>query len=188
MITLDVRPLQINDDAFGELCSVNRDLRLERTAQGELLIMSPVGGETGNRNSHLLVQVWLWNEQSGLGVVFDSSTGFALPNGARRSPDVAWVVQARWEALTAEERRRFPPLCPDVVLELRSPSDMLSTVQQKMREYMEQGAMLGWLIDPERQCVEVYRVGQAVAVLARPARLSGNPVLPGFVLDLQRIW
>lgn len=188
MIRLDVRPLPITDEQFFHLCAANRELHLERTSKGELLIMTPAGGETGRRNSILTGQVWLWNEQTRLGEVFDSSTGFKLPNGAERSPDVAWVARERWESLTPEQKNRFPPICPDFVIELRSPSDNLATIQEKMREYLENGAILGWLIDPERQCIEIYRQGRDVERIEKPERIAGDPILPGLIMDLKRIW
>jgi Uma2 family endonuclease len=150
--------------------------------------MSPTGSETGLRNTQLTGQLWWWNEQQGLGEVFDSSTGFRLPNGADRSPDASWVAKDRWLALTPAQRRRFAPLCPDFVAELRLPSDDLASLQAKMREYVANGARLGWLIDTGMQRVEIYRPEQPVEVLERPETLSGEEVLPGFVLRLERIW
>ncbi len=187
-IVMNIQPLQMTDEQFFALCAANDMLHFERTAQGEMIVMTPAGGETGNRNGSLIAQLWLWNRQSGLGKAFDSSTGFKLPNGAERSPDASWVAQARWDALSAEERRRFPPICPDFVIELRSPSDRPGDLQEKMQEYLANGARLGWLIDPETQQVHIYRPGHPVAVVARPANLSGEEVLPGFVLDLSEIW
>lgn len=187
-IVLNMQPLHMTDEQFFALCAANDMLRLERTAQGEMIVMPLAGGETSNRNSSLTARLWLWNQHTGLGQVFDSSVGFKLPNGAERSPDAAWVAQARWDALSAEERRRFPPLCPDFVVELRSPNDRLSDIQEKMHEYLDNGARLGWLIDPETQRVHIYRPGQAVKILDTPDTVSGEPVLPGFVLDLREIW
>lgn len=180
--------IELTDEQFFHLCQANRDLRFERTATGELIIMSPTGGETGNRNAGLTAQVWLWNEQNKLGVVFDSSTGFKLPNGADRSPDAAWVKLERWNALTQEQQTRFLPLCPDFVVELLSPSDSLKVTQEKMKEYQENGIRLGWLINRKSRQVEIYRIGQEVEVLESPATLSGEDVLPGFVLNLEAIW
>ncbi len=185
---LNIQPLHMSDDQFFNLCAANRDLRLERTSHGEMIVMTPAGGETGNRNNDLSGQLWLWNKQSRLGKAFDSSTGFKLPNGAERAPDASWVAQARWDALSAEERRRFPPLCPDFVVELRSPTDRLPDVQEKMQEYMDNGARLGWLIDPETQRVHIYRPGQEAEVREKPASVAGEEVLPGFVLDMSDIW
>jgi Uma2 family endonuclease len=180
--------LEISDRQFFELCQLNRDLRIERTSQGELVIMPPAGGETGRMNFELTALFGHWVHADGTGVGFDSSTGFALPNGSKRSPDLAWVKRSRWEALTQEQREEFPPLCPDFVLELRSPSDALATVQAKMREYLDNGAQLGWLIDPIEQKVYVYRPGAPVECLDNPQTISGEPVLPGFVLDLGKVW
>ncbi|MGA9378835.1 MAG: Uma2 family endonuclease [Phormidium sp.] len=180
--------IKLTDEQFFQLCQDNRNLRFERNANGELIIMPPTGGETGNRNAGLTAQVWIWNEQNKLGVVFDSSTGFKLPNGADRSPDVAWIPLERWDALTVEQKRRFLPLCPDFVVELLSPSDSLTATQEKMREYLENGTRLGWLIVRDSRRVEIYRQGREVEVLESPVILSGEDVLPGFVLNLQQIW
>ncbi|MFN7500963.1 MAG: Uma2 family endonuclease [Dolichospermum sp.] len=171
-----------------EMVAANKDLRLELSSQGELSIMSPTGGETGDRNLELGGQVWLWNRQNGLGKSFDSSTGFKLPNGATRSPDVSWIKIERWNALTPEQRKRFLPLCPDFVIELVSESDDLADTQAKMREYIANGLQLGWLINPKNQQVEIYRPNQEIEVLESPTSLSGEDVLPGFILDLQPIF
>jgi Uma2 family endonuclease len=188
-LTVNLRPtLELTDDQFFELCQTNRDLRFERTATGELIIMVPVGGEGSNRNSRLTQQVSNWSDIDDAGLPFDSSGGFKLPNNADRSPDAAWVRRDRWDALTPEQKRKFPPLCPDFVVELRSESDSLTTLQAKMQEYLENGAQLGWLIDPKTRQVEIYRAGQPVEVLQNPATLSGEDVLPGFVLDLNPIF
>lgn len=178
----------LTDEQFYQLCLANRDVRFERTVSGELIIMSPTGGETGERNAGLTAQLWTWNQRVGLGKSFDSSTCFRLPNGATRSPDASWVELSRWAALTPEEREKFPPLCPDFVVELRSPSDALAPLQAKMREYLENGARLGWLLNRQEKAVEVYRAGQGVEVLEDPGRLSGEAVLPGFELELGLIW
>ncbi len=189
MIALNLRPtLQLTDEVFEQLCQQNPNLRLERTAQGELIAMSPAGSESGYRNADLLGQLWQWNRQRQLGIVFDSSAGFTLPNGAIRSPDAAWIEQSRWERLTPEQRRKFAPICPDFVLELKSPSDDLASLQAKLQEYIDNGAQLGWLIDPETQQVYVYRPGQTVQTLERPASLAGDPVLPSLVMDFTLIW
>ncbi|NJP10834.1 MAG: Uma2 family endonuclease [Leptolyngbyaceae cyanobacterium RU_5_1] len=180
--------LQLTDEQFYKLCQANRDLRFERTATGELVIMSPAGSETGNRNAGITAQLWFWNEQTNLGVVFDSSAGFKLPNGADRSPDAAWISLERWNALTPEQQKRFAPICPDFVIELMSPGDNLLAVRLKMQEYLENGARLGWLINRETREAEIYRPGHPVEVLSNPATLSGEDVLPGFVLDLDQIW
>lgn len=146
-LTVNLKPvLELTDEQFFQLCQANRDLRFERTATGELIIMPPTGGETGNRNAGLTAQLWIWNEQNKLGIAFDSSTGFKLPNGADRSPDASWLRLERWNALTQEQQTKFIPLCPDFVVELLSPSDSLKVAQEKMREYIDNGVRLGWLI------------------------------------------
>jgi Uma2 family endonuclease len=178
----------MSDRDFFEFCRLNQDLRFERTDEGDLIIMPPTGGETGRRNFILTGLFNAWADKDGTGVGFDSSTGFALPNGAKRSPDLAWVKRSRWEALTEREREEFPPLCPDFVVELRSSSDRLDALQSKMREYLDNGARLGWLIDPEEKKVYVYRPDEKVACLENPEAVSGDPILPGFILDLQRLW
>ena len=188
-ITLNLNSLiKLTSEQFYQLCEENPDLKLERNANGELIAMPPTGGETGKRNVKLTTQLDVWNEQTELGEVFDSSTGFTLPNGADRSPDVSWVEKSRWSALTPEQREKFIPLCPDFVIELVSPSDSLKKSQEKMQEYMENGCRLGWLINRKKREVEIYRPGQDVEVLQSPLILSGENVLPGFVLNLQKIW
>jgi Uma2 family endonuclease len=179
---------KVSQEQFQQLASVNRDLRLERTAEGELIVMPPTGSDTGNRNLDIEGQLWLWNRQTKLGVAFNSSSGFHLPNGANRSPDAAWVKLDRWEALTSEEQEGFAPICPDFVVELRSKSDNMEPLRAKMREYLENQALLGWLIDRKNRKVEIYRQGQNVEVLDNPTTLSGENVLPGFVLDLTEVW
>jgi Uma2 family endonuclease len=188
-LTLNIPPaVGLTDEQFYQLCIANEPWQLELTQTGELVIMPPTGGESGIRNSDLTTNLNLWNRKSKLGKVFDSSTEFKLPNGAYRCPDVAWVKIERWEALTKDEKRRFPPICPDFVIELRSESDALDKLRTKMREYQDNGASLGWLIDPQTPLVEIYRQGQDVEVLNfsfdYPPQLSGEEVLPGFVLDL----
>lgn len=180
--------IKLTRDQFYQLCGANPDLKLERNAQGELIIMPPTGGETGRSNVYLILQVALWNENNQLGEVFDSSTGFTLPSGADRSPDVSWVEKSRWDALTGEQKEKFLPLCPDFVIEIISPSDTLKKVQEKMDEYIQNGCRLGWLINRKRQEVEIYRPGQEVEILKLPQTLSGETVLPGFTLNLQKIW
>src|SRR5918999_2956413 len=180
--------INMTDRQFFELCQLNRDLRLERTSQGDLVIMPPTGGETGRMNFELTALFGHWVHADGTGVGFDSSTGFTLPNGATRSPDLAWVKRDRWEGLTPEQRKGFAPLCPDFVLELRSPSDSLEHVQAKMQEYLDNGTRLGWLIDPIEKKVYIYRPQAPVECLDYPPTLSGDPVLPGFVLELGRVW
>ncbi|WP_413172373.1 Uma2 family endonuclease [Anabaena azotica] len=180
--------LKISHEQFVDLALANRDLQLERTAMGELIIMPPTGSYTGKRNFDIAGQLWLWNRQTKLGVVFDSSTGFHLPNGADLSPDAAWVKQEKWDVLSLEQKESFAPICPDFVLELRSKTDSLEKLPAKMREYIENGASLGWLIDRKNQRVEIYRPGKDVEVLEHPVSLSGEDVLPGFVLDLTEVW
>jgi len=188
-LVLQLAPvINLTDDQLLELCAVNRDLRIERTSEGDLVIMPPTGGETSTGNAELTWSFVSWAKADATGVVFDSSGGFRLPNGAMRAPDVAWVRRSRWEALTPEQRRHFPPLCPDFVLELRSPSDRLADVQAKMEEYLENGAQLGWLIDPLERKVHVYRPDAPVEVLDNPQAVSGDPLLPGFVLELGKMW
>jgi Uma2 family endonuclease len=180
--------IELTDDQFYKLCRNNPDLRFERNAQGELIIMPPTGGETGRRNTNLIIDVGNWNRQTQLGQVFDSSTCFKLPNGADRSPDLSWIRQDRWDALTPEQKEKFPPICPDFVIELMSPSDTLKTVQAKMQEYVDNGLELGWLLNRKDEQVEIYRSAQDVETLQSPTSLSGEAVLPGLVLDLGSIW
>jgi Uma2 family endonuclease len=188
-ITLNLNSIiKLTSEQFYQLCEENPDLKLERNANGELIVMPPTGGETGKSNSKFNLQIGLWNDRTELGEVFDSSTGFTLPNKADRSPDVSWVEKSRWSALTPEQREKFIPLCPDFVIELVSPSDSLKKSQEKMQEYMENGCRLGWLINRKKREVEIYRPGQDVEVLQSPLTLSGENVLPGFVLNLQKIW
>jgi len=185
---VNIKPtVDLNDEQFYQLCRQNPDLKFERHATGELIIMPPTGGESGRRNAELATDLGIWNRKAGLGVVFDSSTGFKLPNRADRSPDVAWVELSRWQALTPELREKFPPIAPDFVVELRSRTDSLETLQAKMREYLENGVRLGLLLNPQARQVEVYRLGEAVQVLENPNRVSCEPELPGFVLDLDGI-
>jgi len=179
--------IHLTEEQFYQLCQANRDVKFERTAKGELIVMPPTGGETGDRNSEINFQLRAWNKQSGLGKVFDSSTGFKLPNDADRSPDGAWVRLERWEALTPQQRQKFPPLAPDFVVELRSATDELKPLQDKMQEYRDNGVPLGWLIEPHNHRVEIYRPEQDIEVLQSPISLSGEDVLPGFVLDLSQI-
>jgi len=179
---------EMNDEQFFDFCQRNRDLRIERTAQGEIIIIPPTGGETGNRNAELTGQARNWAKEDGTGKIFDSSTGFKLPNNADRSPDTAWVTRARLAQLSLEQKRKFIPLCPDFVAELRSPSDELEKVKAKMDEYIANGALLGWLIDPETRKVYVYRPNKPVEVLDNPQQVSGDPELPGFVLEMQESW
>ncbi|MEW6750335.1 MAG: Uma2 family endonuclease [Candidatus Latescibacterota bacterium] len=189
-LTLRMGPVlrRVSDEEFLAFCRQNPDWRFEMSSEGDLIIMAPTGSRTGRQNLTLAGIFYAWCEADGTGVGFDSSAGFTLPNGARRSPDLAWVRNSRWDALTEAEQEVFAPLCPDFVVELRSPSDSLDALHAKMREYMENGAQLGWLIDPLDRRVHVYRPCAAPVCLDEAASLSGDPVLPGFVLDCRRVW
>lgn len=181
--------LYVTQEQFAALAAANRDLRLERTAQGELIVNPPTGWETGRRNWSISGELYLWWRNAGEpGEAFDSSTGLILPNGATRSPDASWVSGERWEALTLEQKGTFANICPDFVVELRSSSDTLKSVKDKMREYIDNGARLGWLINPQQRRVEIYRPDKDVEVLENPGELSGEAVLPSFVLNLRRVW
>jgi len=180
--------VRLSEDQFYQLCRDNPDIKFERNVNGQLIIMPPTGGETGRYNAKLTTRFVLWNEQTKLGEVFDSSTCFRLPNGAERSPDVSWIEISRWNELSLAQREKFPPITPDFVLELMSPSDSLNQTQAKMEEYMNAGVKLGWLIDRKTRRVEIYRQGQPKEVLDSPTSLSGEDILIGFTLDLQIIW
>ncbi|HEY9658837.1 MAG TPA: Uma2 family endonuclease [Allocoleopsis sp.] len=184
LLTLNLDRVHLTDEQFYQLCLGNRDLQFELTTKGELIVMAPVGGESGNREAGLITDVEIWNRQSQLGYVFSSSTIFKLPQGSNRLPDVAWIEKSRWEALTPEQRRQFPPIAPDFVIELRSATDELEPLQEKMQEYLDNGVQLGWLIDPQNNQVEICRANQTVEVKKLPIELSGESVLPGFVLSL----
>lgn len=187
--TISLEPvIHMTDEQFYQLCRANPDLKLERSETGELIVMSPTGGETGSYNSEINADFVNWNRRIQLGKVFDSSTCFKLPKGGDRSPDVAWVALERWNTLSREQQRKFPPIAPDFVLELLSPTDNLEKTQAKMQEYLNSGVRLGWLIDRDNRYVEVYRINQPVEVLQEPQQLSGENVLPGFVLDLNNVW
>ncbi len=189
-LTLDA-PLQLaielSDEQFWQLCQRNREYRFEANSQGDLIIMSPTGSDTGRRNSEIIIQLGIWNKKSKSGVVFDSSTGFILPNGAKRSPDASWIELSRWNSLSTAEQEKFAPICPDLVVELRSKTDALEPLQDKMEDYMTNGARLGWLIDRQNQQVEIYRVNQQVEIIQSPSSLSGEQVLANFTLDLTEI-
>jgi Uma2 family endonuclease len=188
-IPLVVPPgLRVSHRAFEKFCQANPDLRMERTARGVLEVMAPTSSDTGRQNGWLTAQVVLWAMDDSSGTAFDSSAGFTLPNGAIRSPDASWISNDRWNALTTEQRKLgFAPICPDFVVELRSNSDSKEALRGKMREYLEQGARLGWMIDPFDGTVEIYRPGRTAEILDKPATLSGEDVLPGFVLKLKGI-
>lgn len=179
---------ELSDDQFYQLCQNHHDLKFERTAQGELLIVSPVGGEGGSREADLIGDLVFWNRRTQMGKVFSSSTCFKLPNGGDRSPDAAWVAWERWNQLTLEQQKKFPPVCPDFIIELRAQSDALEPLQQKMQEYIDNGLRLGWLINPQDRQVEIYRPNQPHQVLQNPDRVDGEDVLPGFVFDLAILW
>jgi Uma2 family endonuclease len=179
---------QMTSEQFYEFCLANRDLRIERTALGEVIIMPPAFSETGNRNMKIAQQVANWAEKDGTGETFDSSAGFTFPNGATRSPDASWIKSERWNALTDEQKASFAPICPDFVIELRSTSDRLSTLQSKMQEYIDNGAILGFLIDRKAKTVHLYRPQQVPQILENPTEVQGDPELPGFTLKMSKIW
>jgi Uma2 family endonuclease len=179
---------KLDDEEFDELCRANNELRIERTKEGAIIIMPPTYTKIGGRNLELAGSFWTWVKQDGMGKGFDSSTGFTLPNGAKRSPDVSWIRNERWNALSDKEQDRFALICPDFVVELRSETDSLKTLQEKMEEYIENGAQLGWLIDPLKKQVHIYRPDMAVEVMDNPQTVSGEPLLHGFVLNIQEIW
>ena len=183
-IILNLNAVNLSDEQFYQLCHNNDEWRLEQTAQGELIIMPPVGAISGNREADLNADLVIWNRQTKLGKVFSSSTIFTLPNSAKRSPDVAWIAKERWDALPLEEQEKFAKICPDFVIELRSRTDSLTQLQAKMEEYLANGVRLGWLIDPMSQQVAIYRPNQAVEIISLPTTLSGENVLPEFTLEL----
>jgi Uma2 family endonuclease len=185
-LKLDLSRVHLTDDQFYQLCVDNSELTFERDAQGGLIVMVPVGGEGGSREADYITDLTNWNRQTKLGQVFSSSTLFRLPGGGDRSPDAAWIERSRWDALTPEQRRTFPPIAPDFVLELRSPTDSLPMLREKMQEYMSSGVRLAWLLNPQEQQAEIYRQGQGVEVRSLPTELSGEAVLPGFVLMVDR--
>ncbi len=185
-LTLNLDTVNLTDDQFYELCRRNQNFRFERTQTGDLIVMPPVGGESGRREADFIIDLGIWNRQTSLGFVFSSSTVFKLPNGANRSPDAAWVQREKWEALTPTQRRTFPPIAPDFVIELRSATDNLQDLQTKMQEYLDNGVQLGWLVNPQDQQVELYRFNRPVEVLNLPIDLLGENILPGLVLKLDR--
>ena len=188
-LVLQLSPaIAITDEQFFALCQLNRDYRLERNAKGELVIMSPTGSETGNRNAKLTQQLGNWTDENRTGINFDSSTGFKLPNGADRSPDAAWMTLAKWNSLTEEQKTRFAPICPDFVVEMCSPSDSLQSLQDKLQEYIDNGVKLAWLIDRKNSQVYIYRPQTEVKCLDNPITVNGDPVLPGFQLQMKTIW
>jgi Uma2 family endonuclease len=188
-LTIDLKSISnLSRSQFRQIAKDNPDMKLERNKQGNLIVMAPTGGETGSFNADLNGQLYVWNRTSQGGKIFDSSTGFELPEGGDRSPDVAWITLDKWEALTAAERRGFLPLCPDFAIELMSRSDSWIQTQAKMVEYMESGCRLGWLLDPKGKRAVIYRVGKTLELLTAPESLSGEDVLPGFVLDTKFLW
>jgi Uma2 family endonuclease len=188
-LVLQMSPVwEMSADSFFDFCQLNSHLRIERTATGKLVIMAPAGSETGNRNAKLMQQLSNWTDRDGSGIEFDSSAGFILPNGATRSPDASWISLTRWNSLSAEQKTKFAPICPDFVVELRSPSDTLKLLQDKMQEYIDNGTFLGWLIDRTSRQVFIYTPDNKVKTLDNPQTISGDPVLSGFVLNLAEIW
>jgi Uma2 family endonuclease len=185
---LNVHETKLTEEQFVRLCQENPDLQLELTARGELVIMPPTSLDSGRRNSRLTRRLDVWTEEEGTGIAFDSSTLFTLPNGAKRSPDASWLKRERWDTLPSKEREGFGLICPDFVVELRSPTDRLPDLKEKLQEYIDNGAQLGWLIDPLEKRVYIYRPGQSVEVLDDPPTLSGDPTLPGFVLPVRELW
>lgn len=179
---------RLGEDGFFEFCGLNKELGIELASSGDLLILPLLGGEAGIRNAALTARLGEWVGKDGSGLGFASSTLFTLPNGAKRSPSVSWARNERWQQLSEKEQEQFPPICPDFVVELRSPSDSLRTLKKKMQEYVENGAQLGWLIDPSEKKVYVYRPQSAVERLDDPQTISGDPLLPGFTLDVQSLW
>ncbi|BAS59436.1 hypothetical protein NIES2135_10360 [Leptolyngbya boryana NIES-2135] len=185
-LKLDLQHVHLTDEQFYQLCINNPEWNIEQNAKGALIVMPPVGGESGEREADYIIDLGNWNRQTQLGKVFSSSTIFRLPNGGSRSPDAAWVELSRWQALTPEQRKKFPPIAPDFVIELRSATDNLTTLQEKMQEYLESGVRLSWLLNPQNQQVEIYRQGQEKEVRSLPTLLSGETVLPGFELQVDR--
>jgi len=175
-------------DQFFQFCQLNPDVRMERSAEGDLVIMAPAGSESGRKSGEAFYQLTVWSKQDGTGITFDASAGFGLPKGGERSPDASWVLRERWNALSDEDRRKFAPLAPDFVIEVRFDTDRLPTLRKKMQEYADNGVRLGWLLDPIERRVEVYRPGQAPLTMENPAAIVADPELPGFTLDLTPIW
>jgi Uma2 family endonuclease len=186
-VVLDVRSVGLTDDQYFRLCSDNRDLRIEMTAQKELIIMSPTNPDTGRKNATVTALLVVWARQDGTGYCFDSSSEFTLPNGAKRSPDASWIPKSRWDRFTQEEKYKFTEISPDFVIELRSPSDRTADIEEKMEEYIANGSKLGWLLDPIDNCAIIYRSGRPPERMDNPGALSGESVLPGFKFDFKEI-
>jgi Uma2 family endonuclease len=186
--TISLEPvIRMTDEQFYQLCQANPEIKLERNAAGDLIVMPPTGGETGSYNAEIVADFVIWNRQTQLGKVFDSSTCFKLPKGGDRSPDVAWIAIEQWNQLSQEQQRQFPPIAPDFVLELLSPTDSLEKTQAKMQEYLNSGVRLGWLIDRDRRYVEIYRINRSVEAFTDPEQLSGEDILPGFLLNMSTV-
>ncbi|MBE9228552.1 Uma2 family endonuclease [Phormidium sp. LEGE 05292] len=188
-LVLQMSPaIEMTDEQFFNFCQQNRNYHIERTANGEITIIPPTGSETGNRNFDLIVQLGIWTRQNGTGIGFDSSAGFTLPNGAIKSSDAAWIKLEKWQSLTSEQQQKFAPICPDFIVELRSPSDNLQTLKDKLQEYIDNGTSLGLLIDRKNRQVYIYRPNSEIECLDNPATINCQPLLPGFILDLSTIW
>ncbi len=188
-LTIDLPAIEpMTVEQFYQFCLANGDLRIERTASGEVIVMSPAFSDTSNRNGKISLQLANWAEQDGTGETFDSSAGFTLPNGATRSPDASWIKLERWNPLTEEQKASFAPICPDFVIELRSSSDPLKGLQNKMQEYIDNGVSLGWLIDRKNRKVYIYRPNRELEILDNPETVSADPELTGFVLRMAKIW
>ena len=182
-------PSSMTDDQFFEFCQLNRDLRIERNQFGDISIMSPAGSETGNREGKIIQQLMNWTDEDGTGIAFSSSTGFTLSTGAKRSPDASWIKLSRWNKLTSAQQEKFAPICPDFVIELRSTSDNLQPLKEKMQEYMQEPEIqLGLLIDRKNRRVYIYRPGQIEECFENPDTVNCDPVLHGFVLNMGKIW
>jgi len=186
-LALNVRTVRLTDDQFYRLCCDNPDLRIELTADGELIVMSPANPNTGRKNARITMRLGIWTEQDGTGECFDSNSEFTLPNGAKRAPDGSWIPKKRWNRFTEEEKNRFTEICPDFVIELRSPSDRLRDIQAKMQEYIANGSRLGWLLDPIDNRATIYRPGQPPEEIESPTIIAGDPILPGFKFDFREI-
>ena len=186
-LVLNVRTVRLSDDQFYRFCRDNPDLRIEMTAAGELIVMSPTNPNTGRKNARIISRLDTWAQQDGTGECFDSNSEFTLPNGAKRAPDASWISKSRWNRFTEAEKNTFTEICPDFVIELRSPSDRVSDLEEKMEEYIANGSRLGWLLDPIENRATIYRPGQPPQRIDSPAIISGDPVLPGFNFDFREI-